>query len=155
MSIALASRVKNEMCYIHICIDDFVNDEICGRIYNAYYSDAVFFSSSMEMFKTMNDIFDIFGYPHSTVDLRSFYDEESAAAVNKARAARMKSAPRTNLVRHEDVRGKLVTLRTRIMFRQNATWQGRVRWIEEDLSENFSSVLELIMLISSIFESDT
>ena len=38
-----------------------------------------------------------------------------------------------------------------IMFRQNAEWQGNARWLEEDLSEDFSSVLELIMLIDSMF----
>ncbi len=35
----------------------------------------------------------------------------------------------------------------RIMFRQNASWQGEVQWVDEGKKTHFRSLLELIMLL--------
>lgn len=196
MSIARASRIKNEMCYIQLCIDSYDDGEIRGRLFNAYYREALFFDSSMSMIRQMDEIFDTFGCPHATMDLRRF-DTSAEAPVNKGQrnlqpapeylsaaaqegAGRSLSAaaqegagrglsvaaqegtaqrytrsinqaPTQKLYTHT-VRGKLATLRMRVMFRQNASWQGSVKWVEEDLEENFSSVLELLLLIDSVFD---
>lgn len=184
LSIARASRIKNEMCYIQLCIDSYDDGEIRGRLFNAYYREALFFDSSMSMIRQMDEIFDTFGYPHATMDLRRF-DTSAEAPVNKGQrnlqpapeylsaaaqegAGRSLSAaaqegtaqrytrsinqaPTQKLYTHT-VRGKLATLRMRVMFRQNASWQGSVKWVEEDLEENFSSVLELLLLIDSVFD---
>ena len=37
----------------------------------------------------------------------------------------------------------------RVIFRQNASWQGSVTWLEEEKEENFRSVLELVLLMHS------
>ena len=149
MSIAIASRIRNEMCYIQICIDSYDDGEISGRLFNAYFRDAIFFDNSMEMLRKLDNIFDTFGYPHATMNLRSFEtDGEEEKPV-----PRVKSAPMVSPIKH-NARGKLATLRTRIMFRQNASWQGYTKWMEEELEEPFASCLELIMLINSIFDED-
>ncbi len=207
MSIASASRLRNEMCFCIICIDGHENEDISGRIFNAYYRDAIEFDNTMEMIAKLEDIFNIFGYPHQTMDLRRSFageriaedQEESGkdekgrgkkaaaksaaksasnapegvtriglAALNASKAAgtaeqpvstinpnmarsmRLHVAPTTHLIKH-NAKGRLATLKTRVMFRQNAEWQGNARWLEEDLTEDFSSVLELMMLIDSMF----
>lgn len=172
MSIARASRIKNEMCYIQLCIDSYDDGEIRGRLFNAYYREALFFDSSMSMIRQMDEIFDTFGYPHATMDLRRF-DTSAEAPANKGQrnlqpapeylnaaaqegagqsyTSSINQAPTQKLYTHT-VRGKLATLRMRVMFRQNASWQGSVKWVEEDLEENFSSVLELLLLIDSVFD---
>ena len=207
MSIASAARLRNEMCFCILCIDGHENGDISGRIFNAYYRDAITFENGMEMVAKLEDVFDIFGYPHQTMDIRRSFrqiteaeeqehdaeeedsddededdDDDSTpqsniAYIGLARAQqesksqeadkteghsasqpsrpgmRLHVAPTTRLVKHNAV-GRLATLRTRVMFRQNAEWQGNVKWMEADLSENFSSVLELMLLIDSIFEQD-
>ncbi len=199
MSIASVSRLRNEMCFCIICIDGHENEDISGRIFNAYYRDAIEFDNTMEMIAKLEDIFNIFGYPHQTMDLRRSFaaeriaedQEESGkeekgrgkktaaksalkapegvtriglAALNAskteqpvstinpnmARSMRLHVAPTTHLIKH-NAKGRLATLKTRVMFRQNAEWQGNARWLEEDLTEDFSSVLELMMLIDSMF----
>lgn len=39
------------------------------------------------------------------------------------------------------------------MFRQNASWQGMARWVEEEASEDFASTLELMYLIENSFDA--
>lgn len=159
MSIASASRVRNDMCYMQICIDAFENGEISGRIYNSYYRDELLFDNCMELIKKLEGIFDGFGYPHATMDLRRFEtEEEEEMTYNERKQAKhersgITQAPTENAVQHNG-RGKLATLKTRIMFRQNASWQGNVKWLEEDLEENFSSVLELMLLVNSMFDEE-
>lgn len=43
--------------------------------------------------------------------------------------------------------GKLATFSIQILFRQNASWQGCVTWVEAERSERFRSVLELVLLM--------
>ena len=45
--------------------------------------------------------------------------------------------------------GKLATFSLSILFRQNATWQGTVAWLEGGKSQSFRSVLELVFLMDS------
>ena len=43
----------------------------------------------------------------------------------------------------------LATFKIRILFRQNAGWQGSVYWLESKQESQFRSVLELILLLDS------
>ena len=45
--------------------------------------------------------------------------------------------------------GKLATFRVQILFRRNASWQGRITWMEGKKSCNFRSVLEFMTLMNS------
>ena len=49
--------------------------------------------------------------------------------------------------------GKLATFEVKILFRQNASWQGCVTWLEEEKEERFRSVLELAVLMDSALTS--
>jgi len=40
----------------------------------------------------------------------------------------------------------------RVLFRQNASWQGEIHWIDQDKKKYFKSVLELIMLMQSAMD---
>ena len=42
----------------------------------------------------------------------------------------------------------------RVIFRQNASWQGSVSWLEGRRDESFRSVLELLMLLNSALEQE-
>ena len=42
--------------------------------------------------------------------------------------------------------GKPATFKLRIMFRQNASWQGSVMWLETRYEEQFRSALELLSI---------
>ncbi|NLM46965.1 MAG: hypothetical protein GX200_09225 [Firmicutes bacterium] len=40
----------------------------------------------------------------------------------------------------------------RIQFRQNASWQGTIHWLDRKQSKNFRSMLEMVMLIQDAIE---
>ena len=45
--------------------------------------------------------------------------------------------------------GKKATFLIQVQYRQNATWQGEITWVEKKESIRFRSALELIKLIDS------
>lgn len=49
----------------------------------------------------------------------------------------------------ELTRGSAATFEMRILFRQNASWQGELLWLEKNARQSFRSVLEMITLMDS------
>ena len=41
------------------------------------------------------------------------------------------------------------TFVVKVLYRQNATWQGTVQWVEKNLERPFRSELELLQLMNS------
>ncbi|MBC2870856.1 hypothetical protein KQI11_00175 [Acetanaerobacterium sp. MSJ-12] len=48
--------------------------------------------------------------------------------------------------------GGRATFTVQVTYRQNATWQGTVTWLEEGKQSHFRSALELIKLMDSALE---
>ena len=49
--------------------------------------------------------------------------------------------------------GALATFQVRILFRQNASWQGSVSWLDQQRQEHFRSALELVLLLHSALQT--
>ena len=45
--------------------------------------------------------------------------------------------------------GKLASFALKILFRQNASWQGSITWLGKNQEQSFRSVLELILLFDN------
>lgn len=41
-----------------------------------------------------------------------------------------------------------------VKFQRNSTWQGSIKWIEENKTQNFRSVLEMIKLMDDSLQQD-
>lgn len=89
----------------------------------------------MQFLLVMEDLLDKLQFPQSFTAHRSF---------------RMQPEPAPPLPsENEPHTGKIATFSVRVIFRQNASWQGSVTWLEEKTEENFRSVLELVLLMHS------
>ena len=54
----------------------------------------------------------------------------------------------------ELTRGNAATFEMRILFRQHASWQGELLWMEKNARQSFRSVLEMITLMDSALRAD-
>lgn len=91
----------------------------------------------------------------SAIDLLS----QLETAMDRARLPQRNEEPRTFQsaqaparlphVQTGNAESVLATFRLQVMFRQNATWQGRLLWVERDLEAHFRSVLELLELMDN------
>ena len=101
---------------------------------NAYLEKGIEFLGVIDFFQNMEKIFDETNYPQAFSVKRMFRPGIEVMSTNT----------------EENVKeGKLATFSMRLLFRQNASWQGSVYWHEGKSDENFRSALELLFLMDS------
>ena len=121
-----------------VCVDSCGAEEWKGRLYNPCLPEGQQFQSLMDFLLKMEDLLDTMNFPQSFSAVRSFSAQASPMAASPPEA--------------ESHQGKRATFGLRVLFRQNASWQGSVTWLEGGQEESFRSVLELLMLMHSALE---
>ena len=119
-----------------VCVDTYRDGIPTGRFYNPYFPEGKAFSSLTRFLTGMEDALDEMQFPQSFAAVRTFLvpgEREQAPP------------PGAECVRS----GALATFAVRILFRQNASWQGSITWLEGEVEQSFRSVLELILLMDS------
>lgn len=117
-----------------VCIDSYHSGELSGRFYNPYLENGKEFISLTQFLLEMEQALDSMDFPQSFTATRTF-----------ASPPVLKTGPPGAAYRP----GRLATFAVRILFRQNASWQGSVVWLEEDREQSFRSALELILLMNN------
>ena len=125
----------NEYRLTTVCIDSYDNGELAGRFYNPHLGEGKAFRSLIQFLKEMEDLLDDMNFPQSFTALRSFASPPE----------HKRGSPPDNQIRC----GALATFAVRVIFRQNASWQGSVTWLGQGKEQSFRSVLELVLLMDS------
>lgn len=121
---------------IRLCVDSYDFGVAKGHYYHPKLENGGRAFGSLAQFLVGAEIlFDSMNFPQSYTAKRSFTPLQG-------------SGP-GGLSGSEEQRGKCATFEIRVLFRQNASWQGSVRWVEGRSEECFRSALELILLINS------
>ena len=125
----------NEYRTTTVCVDSYDNGVMNGRILHPS-CDPIPFKSLSRFLVQMEELLDELKLPQSFTAARSFDP-----------AARGPTPDR--LTDEVPQKGRLATFAIRILFRQNASWQGSVAWVETGRESTFRSALELILLTDS------
>ena len=135
----MAERVwGEEYRTTRICIDAFEKGIPQGRFYNPYMEAEQPFESLMQLLQGMEDNLERMAFPKAYQTIRTF-----------APLPRVGTSP----VGEAPLQGKIATFAVRIFFRQNASWQGNITWLEGKQEQSFRSVLELILLMNTALQS--
>ena len=126
----------NEYRNTRVCIDSYEQTNPAGRIYHAALPQGQSFHSLTQFFVCMDRLLDEVNIPQSFTTARSFAGPHEAGGPNL-----LELGERPN--------GELATFMVRVLFRQNASWQGSVTWLEGEQEESFRSALELAFLMDS------
>ena len=129
------SMWENQYRTTMICVDSYENGVLNGRMYNPYLNGGETFRSTMEFLKETETLLDKMKFPQPFSANRVFRSPPE-----------MKSEGPPDITTK---RGKLATFSLKVLFRQNASWQGSVTWVEGKREESFRSVLELLLMMDS------
>ncbi len=107
-----------------------------GILQNTYFQKAQAFTNLTQLLLLIDSLQDSLQYPQRSMEKRSFKQSpplplqfpSSEGAEGEAKA----------------------TFKLHLLFRQNASWQGSVIWMEEGLEAQFRSALELVALMDSV-----
>ena len=123
------------------------NGLIMGTLHSKYLSQPYEFFDPMQMLEKMEEIFDEKKFPEAFLTPRTLNPAKTEAKGKSfaKRAEVMKDMKKT--IEQTSQNGKKCTFEISVKFRQNATWQGTILWIEKNLKQNFRSVLEMLKLM--------
>ena len=127
----------NEYRTTTVCVDSYENGVLRGRFYNPYLEEGRRFESLAQFLLEMERALDTMEFPKSFTAVRTF-----------APLPGERSSPEV-----EFCAGDMATFAVRIIFRQNASWQGAVQWLEGRQEQSFRSALELIFLLDNALRS--
>lgn len=122
-----------------ICIDSYENAVPVGRIYNPSLKNGVVFHSTTQLLREMERVLDGMNLPAAFAAIRTF-----------ASPPERDTGPPPE--RHRP--GSLATFAVKVLFRQHASWQGCVTWLEGRQEQSFRSALELILLMDSAIHTE-
>lgn len=126
----------NEYRSTLVCVDSYENCELCGHLYHPSHTGAVAFKSMMQLLLELETLLDGMDFPQAYTTKRSFQTAGST-----------QNLPQEAL---RERRGRKATFVIKVLFRQNASWQGSLTWVNEGREESFRSVLELLLLMHSV-----
>ena len=120
-----------------VCVDSYQNGVPQGSFYNPHMAAEQPFQSLTQFLQGLEATLETMDFPKAYTATRTF------APLPKAKPGEAAG---------ECKPGAMATFVVRILFRQNASWQGSVTWLEGKREQSFRSVLELILLMSTALE---
>ena len=117
-----------------VCIDGYQRGVMRGRLFNQSFAAGKTFQCLTEFLQQMEDTLDDMDFPRAYSSVRGF-------------APKMETEARPP--QSQAPTGQEATFAVRVLFRQNASWQGSVTWLEGKREQSFRSALELIFLMNS------
>lgn len=131
---------------ITVCVDESQASEISGRLYHGYSQEPQSFENVVQLIRYMADFYDSIRFPESSVVLREFTSEKRAMEELHEKSMEYQQLMEQN--------GICATFHIFVKYRQNATWQGSVNWVEKKEKQQFRSALELLKLIESALDEE-
>ena len=121
-----------------VCVDSYENGVLAGRFFNPYLDTGQSFESLTQFLLQMEQTLNTMKFPQSYTAARTFAEAPREPAPD---------------LKNEFRKGQAATFVVKVLFRQNASWQGSVIWQEGGKEQSFRSVLELILLMDSALSS--
>jgi len=122
-----------------ITVTSYHDKCLAGYIHLPHYDSIVPFQNMMQLLFLMESMMDETGYPQRGMEPRVFREDLNDEATFLDRGVK---APPSGIA----------TLRVDVLFRQNASWQGNLVWLDKKVQSHFRSALELLGLIDDALE---
>lgn len=125
--------------FILISINSYESKNPSGRVWRACQSGGQEFGSLMQLILMVEDLIDS---PEGAV--------QGAAGQGFTQLGAVRAAGSLGGDASDTAPGTLATFKLKILFRQNNSWQGTLRWVEGRQERCFRSVLELVKQLDQI-----
>lgn len=127
-----------------ICVDSVQDGEPSGFLYNPYMPERIAFLGYLSLINVMDRFFDWMQCPQAYYQYHAWQAKKSDQ--------RQPEKEVTQFMAEEALHsknGEKATFTIQVQFRQNATWQGTIAWMENKKIQQFRSALEMIKLMDN------
>ncbi len=116
-----------------IATDSYEDGVPAGRMYLPQQNGEIAFYGILQALQEAEQVMDTIELPRSFGAMRTFQPLPPTAEPSESSGMS---------------EGRLATFYLRVLFRQNASWQGSITWVEGRQEQSFRSVLELLLLVA-------
>lgn len=136
--------VSDTMKTYVVCVDSYEQKLFCGMVYYQNFEKKVHFSNLMQLLLIIDSAIKTIGFPEPYSENKEFAGttRDSQNSDRRPTEAALIGG-----------RGCLATFAIKVLFKQNASWQGIITWLEGKREESFRSSHELIMLMDGALEA--
>ena len=145
MSIASLKVVPEDIRTSMIRIYSYQDKNPQGTFYNRYYGEEIAFGNLTRLLLLMEDMMDQMDCPQASVRSRRFCKRPKTP---ERASIEQEMLPKPN-------QEAIATFKVKVLFRQGASWQGKLSWTEGEKEESFRSALELVKLMDSALPQPT
>ncbi len=136
---------RNELKEFHLRVFSRSNCSIQGEIEHAHSEQVRYFRSELELAFLIEEKLEHIGAPRSATEMRFWQRQYSTPKEVKDMAVPPVETGKYSNLGSSDFLVK-------VLFRQNASWQGEVHWLEADKKQRFRSLLELMELLQEAMD---
>lgn len=133
---------------VRVCVDGFEDYDFHGRVESPLLG-SVPFRGVLDLISRLEGFYNDVKFPQSTFQLRSFTEPARRRGRKQGNRSSVSFSARRPVEEYTEEAGTLATFTVHVLFRQNATWQGNVSWLEQNCQCRFKSTLELLRLMES------
>ncbi len=141
-----------------IAVDRCELGGVFGRVVRVHDGAQRTFSNLHNISGIVTDLFRSFGQMRTAFDLRSFgirpqtpnIKEEILVDSQKDLTVNDELDPLAE--QDDEIHGEIATFVVKVLFQQNATFQGTIQWVNEGRSLNFRSDFEMLKLIDDAIQ---
>lgn len=130
-----------------ICFDSL--SPVKGKLFHCYSGEGIPLDTADSVIEIIDDLCNDLDYPQQTVRTRSFLPNPENNSTQRKK--NMKKV--INQSELTEKRGDEGTFIVHVQYRENATWQGQVTWVDREQTQNFRSALELLKLIDGALDA--
>lgn len=125
--------------------------ELTGSVTNEFLRRTVYFQDVVGLLAILEQTYDFLSFPQSTFSYRSFHSfPRQKGRIRSAMKAGVKfMEKRPPELEHQNEKASFLV---HVQFRQHATWQGSITWVEKGVTQYFRSTLEMLRLMSEALE---
>jgi hypothetical protein len=135
--------VPHEMKTSIIKVFSYLGKNPVGTLQNPYFAREQKFNNLTQLLFIIENLQNAISFPQKSMEWRTFNKSDNKQIIDQA----------TGEAEDQDAK-PLATFKINIFFRQNASWQGSVHWLEKSLETEFRSALELIFLIDNVLAAN-
>ncbi len=140
------ARIRNNYMVTEVCIDTGrgQKDDISGYLVHSATQRAWRYEGLVSLMRLFEKLFNSENFPQATHKIRDMGIAGDRVPVSLEDMA---------MDANEIINSK-PTFVVNVQYRQNASWQGTIKWLEGDKEATFRSALELIKLMDSVVGED-
>ena len=141
-------RRPSALSKLFVYVDSYTGHDFGGKLYVYNGAEEIDFDNALDMIKKATEAFDRISFPQAVFQGRSFDESLDVRKNEVMRYSKMEQ--QSGVAEHE----KKATFIIHVKFRQNSTWQGEIKWVNQNKVQYFRSSLEMVKLMDQAVASE-